>query len=95
MPDHVQKELLKLHGIEFQGNTIIIEEATSTRVKRPDEQITQQSTNEVVNDSYKNIDLIRATTVHGDKSYAGAAMSCNIKTSITKKVIVLGDSVIR
>ena len=25
MPDHVQKELLKLHGIEFQGSKIIIE----------------------------------------------------------------------
>ena len=38
MSEHVQKELLKLHGIEFHGNIIIIEEATSTRIKRPDEQ---------------------------------------------------------
>ena len=38
MPEHVQKELLKLHRTEFHGNVIIIEEATSTRIKRPDEQ---------------------------------------------------------
>ena len=38
IPKHVQKELLKLHGIEFHG--IIIEEATSTRIKRPDDQNT-------------------------------------------------------
>ena len=37
-PEHVQKELLKLHGIELHG--IIIEEATSTRIKRLDEQNT-------------------------------------------------------
>ena len=40
MSEHVQKELLKLYGIEFHGNIIIIEEATSTRIKRPDEQNT-------------------------------------------------------
>ena len=41
MPKYIQKELLKLHGIEFHGNIIIIEEATSTRIKRPDEQNTR------------------------------------------------------
>ena len=40
MPEHVQKELLKLHGIKFHGNKIIIEEVTSTRLKRPDEENT-------------------------------------------------------
>ena len=45
MPKHVQKELLKLHGIEFHGNIIIIEEATSTRIKRSDEQKTGLSGN--------------------------------------------------
>ena len=45
MPEHVQKELLKLHGIEFHGNIIIIEEATSTRIKRPDENKTGSSRN--------------------------------------------------
>ena len=34
MLEYVQKELLRLHGIEFHGNIIIIEEATSTRIKR-------------------------------------------------------------
>ena len=38
LPKHVQKELLKLHEIEFHGNIIIIEKAASTRIKRPDEQ---------------------------------------------------------
>ena len=38
MPEYVQKELLKLQGIEFHGNIIIIEEATSTRIKRPNKQ---------------------------------------------------------
>ena len=38
MPEHLQKELLKLHGIEFHDNIIIIVEATSARIKRSDEQ---------------------------------------------------------
>ena len=41
MPKHVQKELLKVNGIEFQGNIIIIEEAASTRIKIQDEQKTE------------------------------------------------------
>ena len=45
MPEHVQKELLKLHGIEFNGNIIIIEETTSTRIKRLDQQKTELSRN--------------------------------------------------
>lgn len=58
-----RKNLLKLHRKEFRGNKIIFEEAKSTRIKRPDEQNTQQSTTELVNDSSKNVDLIRAKTV--------------------------------
>ena len=94
MPKHVQKELLKLHGIEFHGNIIIIEEATSTRIKRRDEQKTglsqnkphtQGSTTEVVNESSENVDFIRANTVPGNKSYADVAMSRKTKNSITKK----------
>ena len=73
MPEHVQKELLKLLGVEFHGN-IIIEEATSTRIKRQDEQNTgllrnrltvshtQQSTAEVVNDSSETVYFIRANS---------------------------------
>ena len=107
MPEHVQKELLKLHGIEFRGNIIIIEEATSTRIKRPDEQKTglsrnrltephiQGSKTEVVKDSSENVDFIRANTVPGNKSYADVAMSSKIKNGITKKVIVFRDSIIR
>ena len=105
MPEHVQKELLKLHGIAFHGNIIIIEEATSTRIKTPDEQKTgrnslteppiQGSTTKIVNDSSKNVDFIRACTVPGNKSYADVAMSRKTKNDITKKVIVFGDSIIR
>ena len=107
MSEHVQKELLKLHGIEFHGNIIIIEEATSTRIKRPDEQKTglsrnrltephiQGSKTEVVKDSSENVDFIRANTVPGNKSYADVAMSSKIKNGITKKVIVFRDSIIR
>ena len=107
MSEHVQKELLKLHGTEFHGNIIITEEATSTRIKRLDEQNTgllgnsltephtQQSTTKVVNDPSENIDFIRANAVPGNKFYADAAMSLNTKNGITKKVIVLGDSIIR
>ena len=40
MPEHVQKELLKIHRITFHGNIITIEEATSTRIKGPDEKST-------------------------------------------------------
>ena len=40
MPEHLQKELLKIHRITFHGNIIIIEETTSTRIKGPDEQST-------------------------------------------------------
>ena len=104
MPEHVQKELLKLQGIEFHGNIIIIEEATSTRIKRRDEQKTglsqnkphtQGSTTEVVNESSENVDFIRANTVPGNKSYADVAMSRKTKNGFTKKVIVFGDSIIR
>ena len=35
IPKHVQKELQKLHEIEFHGNIIIIKEEISTRTKRP------------------------------------------------------------
>ena len=62
---------------------------------KPDEQKTQRSTTEVVNDSSKNIDLIRANTVPANKSYADTSMSRNTKNDITKKVIVFGDSIIR
>ena len=98
----MQKELLKLHGIKFHRNIIIIEEATSTRTKRPDEQkmglswntltepYTQGSTTEVVNDSFENVDFIRANTVPGNKSYADVAMSCKTKNSITKKWLFWG-----
>ena len=41
-----------------------------------------------LNYSSKNVDFIRANTVPGTKSYAGAAMSCNTKRGITKKVVV-------
>ena len=97
MPELVQEELLKLHRIEFHGNIIIFEEATSTRIKRQDEQKkglsrnrltephTQVSTTEVVN---------RANTVPGSKSYADVTMSRKTKNDITKKVIVFGDSII-
>ena len=107
MSEHVQKELLKLHGIEFHGNIIIIEEATSTRIKRPDEQKTglsrnrltephiQGSKTEVVKDSSENVDFIRANTVPGNKSYADVAMSRKTKNGITRKVTVFGNSIIR
>ena len=97
MPEHVQKEVLKLHGIEFHGNIIIIEETTSTRIKRADEQKTglprhklteprtQGSTTEVVNDSSENVDFIRANTVPGNKSYADFLCHLRPKTVLTKK----------
>ena len=107
MPEHVQKELLKLHRIEFHDNIVIIEEATSIRIKTPDEQKmrllrnrlteshTQGRTAEVANDCSENVDFIRANTVPGNKSYADVAMSRKSKNGITKKVIVLGDSIIQ
>ena len=97
MPEHVQKELLKLHGIEFHSNIIIIEETTPTRIKRPDEQKTrlsrnkltelhtQGSTTEVVNDSSENVDFIRANTVPGNKSYADFLCHLRPKTVLPKK----------
>ena len=75
MPEHLQKELLKIHWITFHGNIIIIEETTSTRIKGPDEQSTglllnilteshaQGSTTEVVHDYSENMNFIRANTV--------------------------------
>ena len=59
------------------------------------EPYTQGSTTEVVNDSSENVDFIRANTVPGSKSYAGVAMARKTKNGITKKVIVLADSIIR
>ena len=105
MPEDVQKELLKSYGIEFHGSIIIIEEATSTRIKKPDEQKkgrnrltecpTQRSTTEVVNDFSKNVDFIRANTVPASKSYADVTMSRKTKNDTTKNVSVLGDSITR
>ena len=66
MPDHVQEELRKLHGIEVHNYKIIIEEATSTRIKKPGEHITQRSTTEVLNDSSENVDFVRANAVPGN-----------------------------
>ena len=86
------------------SNIIIIEEATSARIKRPDEKKTglsqnkphtQGSTTEVVNQSSENVDFIRVNTVPGNKSYADVAMSRKTKNGFTKKVIVFGDSIIR
>ena len=85
MPEHVKKELLKLHGREFHGNKIIIEKATSTRIKKLDEQNTQRSRTEVVNDSSNNVDFIRANTVLGNKSYADGAMSRSTKKRYYQK----------
>ena len=85
MSNHVQKELLKLHGIENMG-------LLQNRLTEPR---TQGSTTEVVNASSENNDFIRANTVPGNKSYADVAMSGKTKIGITKKVIVLGDSIIQ
>ena len=75
MPEHLQKELLKIHRITFHGNIIIIEETTSKRITGPDEQSTglllnilteshtQGSTTEVLNDYSENINFITANTV--------------------------------
>ena len=56
---------------------------------------TQGSTTAVINDSSENVDFIRANRVPGNKSYADVAISRKTKNCITKKVIVLGDSIIR
>ena len=97
MPEYVQKELLKLHGIEFHGNIIIIEEAASAKIKRLDEQNTrlsgnrlkwphaQGSTTEVVNDSSENVDSIRLNTVPCNRSYADVAM---LLYHVTRKAVL-------
>ena len=107
LPEHVQKELLKLHGIEFHDNIVIIEKATSIKIKTPDEQKTRLLRNrltephtqgrkaEVANDSSEHVDFIRANTVPNNKSYADVAMSRKSKNGMTKKVIFWGDSIIR
>ena len=41
------------------------------------------------------VDFKKENTVPGNRSYADVAMSRNVKNSITKKVIVFGDSIIR
>ena len=104
IPEHVQKELLQLRGIEFHGNTIIFEEATSTWIKRPHKQNTgllrnrltephtQRSTTEVVNSSSENVDFKRENTVPGNKLYADVAMSRNTKNVVTKKVMGIVSS---
>ena len=97
MPEHVQKELLKLHGIDFHGNIIIIEEAASAKIKRLDEQNTrlsgyrlkgthaQGSTTEVVNDSSENVDSIRSNTLPCYKSYTDVAM---LLYHVTRKTVL-------
>ena len=88
MLEHEQKELMKLHGIErsmaIKSNWISKWAKYSAKYNSSWE-----------SGSSKSFDRIRTNTVHGNKSYVYAAMSCNAKNGITKKVIVFGDSIIR
>ena len=70
-----------LFRIEFHSSKIIIEEVTSTRIKR---RMLQQSRTVAESNSPKNEMFIRANTVPKEKSYAGAVMSRKTKNGTTK-----------
>ena len=85
-------DLQKNFRTNILENDIIVEDATSIRIKRQDEQIWKQSRIVAENNSSKNDAFIRANTVPGEKSYPGAVTPRDTKNGTTKQVVVFGVS---
>ena len=93
---HVTKDLVKLNGVEFQGNYIVVEEAKSRRKSNVLSNL--HSRPHVVNNSSENENTFpRNNFVPGDVTYAYAAKS--VKRSLTghrqNRIVIFGCSVTR
>ena len=89
-PQHVTKELIKLNGIQFQSNCLIVEEAKSRRKFIVD--------HNVVNNFSENENTFpRNKIVPGDVTYADAVKP--VKKSLTghrqNRIVIFGDTITR
>ena len=94
-PHHVTKELVKLNGVQFQGNCLIVEEARSTR--NSGLRINPHSRPRVYNNSLDENTCPKNNLVPGYITYAETAKS--VKKSITghtqNRIVIFGDSITR
>ena len=95
-PQHVNKELVKLNGVQFQGSCLIVEEAKSRRKSNVPSNLHSRS--HVINCSSKNENTFpRNNFVPGDVTCADAAKS--VKRSLTghrqNRIVIFGDSITR
>ena len=89
VPEHVQKEILKLNGITLENRIIVIEDATSTR-KRDTKNLQKTSKRAVVvtNKHPENQDVFSSSKLSaGIKTYVGT-----IRSKEKKKSYIIGDS---
>ena len=95
-PQHVTKELVKLNGVQFQGNCLIVEEARSTR--KSGFRFNPHSRPRVYNNSSEDENTCpKNNLVPGHITYAETAKSA--KRSITghtqNRIVIFGDSITR
>ena len=95
-PHHVTKELVKLNGVQFQGNCLIVEEASSTR--KSGLRFNPHSRPRVYNNSVEDENTYpKNNLVPGHITYAETAKSA--KRSITghtqNRIVIFGDSITR
>ena len=89
VPEHVQKEILKLNGITLENIIIVTEDATSTR-KRDIKNLQKASKRPllVTNKHPENQDVFRSSKLSaGMKTYVGT-----IRSKEKKKSYIIGDS---
>ena len=95
-PQHVTKELVKLDGVQFKGNCLIVEESKSRR--KSNFRSNLHSRPHLVNNSSGNDNTFSKNNfVPGDVTYADATKS--IKKSLTRhrknRIVIFGDSITR
>ena len=95
-PQHVTKELVKLNGIQFKGNCLIVEESKSRR--KSNFRSNLHSRPRVINNFSENDNTFpRNKFVPGDATYADATKS--VKRSLTghrkNRIVIFGDSITR
>ena len=89
VPEHVQKEILKLNGITLESRTIVIEDATSTRERDTKNlQKTSKRPLVVINKHPENQYVLSSSKLSaGMKTYVGT-----IRSKEKKKSYIKGDS---
>ena len=89
VPEHVQKEILKLNGITLENRIIVIEDATSTRKKDTKNlQKTSKGPLVVTNKHPENQNVFSSSKLSaGMKTYLGT-----IRSKEKKKSYIIGDS---